>query len=65
MAMTLQITMHDVGVVVVRATGDYAPDVMHDLTARAKDALTHAASLYVEIARTTIDLTGGIVGAAE
>lgn len=51
MAMWIEVTMSDGTGVYARATGGYAPDIMHDLSARAAELMTHATRLGLELVK--------------
>lgn len=58
--MWIDVTMSDGTSVYVRASGGYAPDVMHDLQNRAATLMSHAAGINLQVTR---ELTA--MGAAE
>jgi hypothetical protein len=56
MAMWIEVTMSDGASVYVRASGDYAPDVMHDLQNRAAALMNHAASIGLQVLKAVNDM---------
>lgn len=58
MAMWIEVNMNDGTSVYVRASGGYAPDVMHDLKNRAAELMNHAAILGLQVLKAVNDMDG-------